>query len=118
MVWGFKIHEVGFHPLPILFLMSKGQLEQNLVVYRYATYCLQNHNKIGDVTTGLLISFFVFGVKVQLLSNFLSLERSSKNLVEGSILTSDFIFHLNFVKQNEFDKLKSWGFMSFSTNFT
>ena len=42
-----------FHTPP-LFQLSEVQLEQNLVVCKYVTNCIQNHNKIDDITTGSL----------------------------------------------------------------
>ena len=40
------------HPSPSLFPLPGGQLEQNLVECKYVQNCLQNHNKIGDITIG------------------------------------------------------------------
>ena len=41
-------------PPPLLFPLPEGQLEQNLVVCKYVTNCLQNPNKTDDCTTGPL----------------------------------------------------------------
>ena len=99
-----KIHEVWgwipFHPPPpSLFPFPKGQLEQNLIICKYVTNCLQNHNKIDDVTIGLsLYVILCFRDQSPLLYHFLFLER---------------LLHVNLVKQNEFDK----NYESFFTNF-
>ena len=46
MIWVWKIHEV--------FPLFEGQMKQNLVVCKYVTNSIQNHNKIDDVITGPL----------------------------------------------------------------
>ena len=59
-------------PNHALFPLPKSQSEQNLVEYRYGSNCFQNQNKMG--TLSLILSFFVFWVKVQILTNCFYLE--------------------------------------------
>ena len=51
---GMGFGGMGVNSTPSLFPLFKGQLKQCLVVLKYVTNCIQNHNKSDDVITGPL----------------------------------------------------------------
>ena len=85
---------------PSLFPLSEGQLEENLVECKYVTNCLQNQNKIDDVTTDFLyLRHSLFQDQSPLFDQILQFELKFRGDVN-----SNFIFRVNFVKQIEFGK--------------
>ena len=56
MVWNLEnpsgMGSIPRNSSPFLFSLLEGQLEQNLMQFKYVPNCLQNRRKIGDVTIG------------------------------------------------------------------
>ena len=91
-----KIHEVWGEriPSPPYFHFRKGQLEQNLAVYKYVTDCVQIHNKIDNVTTSNNVIFRLFFFLVKVVLTSFSTFRGIKLKFGGAVKSDILILYL------------------------